>query len=120
MPIIEPIPAGGVSGLNDLLDERPELDLVVVDSLGAFASGARALDEEVAVAVRELKALAVDRETVVLLTAPLPRLEARADRRPLLEDFGGLGAVKQQADIVLALFREGMYSPSRDIEGATE
>src|SRR5205814_7762613 len=111
---------GGVAGLNDLLDERPELDLVVVGSLASFATGSRALDEEMATAVRELKALAVERETVVLVTAPLPHLATRADRRPVLEDFGGLGTVKQQADVVLALFREGMYQPSRDVEGATE
>ena len=31
-----------------------------------------------------------------------------------------MGSVKQNADVVLALFRQDMYEPSRDIEGATE
>ena len=42
------------------------------------------------------------------------------DRRPTLDDFGALGCVQQHADVVLGLFREGMYEPSRDVEGATE
>lgn len=50
----------------------------------------------------------------------MPLLTARADRRPSLDDFGALGSVKQQADVVLGLFRQDMYEASRDIEGATE
>jgi replicative DNA helicase len=70
--------------------------------------------------VRELKALALARDVVVLATAPVPQLSERRDRRPTLDDFGALGSVKQNADVVLALFRQDMYEPSRDIEGATE
>ena len=47
-------------------------------------------------------------------------LVARPDRRPQLDDFGALGAVKHHADVVLALYREAMYDSARDIEGATE
>jgi len=56
----------------------------------------------------------------VLVTSPLPALVARDDRRPVLDDFGAQGAVKERADVVLALFREGMYDSARGIEGATE
>ena len=70
--------------------------------------------------VRDLKALALDRETAILATAPLPHLSPRPDRRPTLDDFGALGSMKQHADVVLGLFRQDMYEPSRDIEGATE
>ena len=59
------------------------------------------------------------------VTRGLPQREAgrdhtRDDRRPQLDDFGALGAVKHHADVILGLFREGMYDPQRDIEGATE
>jgi len=70
--------------------------------------------------IRDLKALALSRDVVVLATAPLPQLVTRPDLRPTLDDFGALGAVKQHADVVLTLFRQDMYEPSRDIEGATE
>src|SRR5579871_2144586 len=36
MPIIEPLPTGGTAALSELLDERPEFDLVAVDSIGGL------------------------------------------------------------------------------------
>ena len=78
------------------------------------------MSEEHAAMIRDLKALALARDVVVLATAPLPELSSRPDRRPTLDDFGALGAFKQHADVVLTLFRQDMYEPARDIEGATE
>jgi replicative DNA helicase len=95
-------------------------DLVIVDSIQGVGAGRRKLAEEQAAAVRALKALALDAGIAVLATAQLPLLSARADKRPQLDDFGVLGAVKHHADIVLALYRESMYDNARDIEGATE
>jgi replicative DNA helicase len=100
--------------------KRAGVQLVVVDPLQMLDSGRSAQDEELASAVRRLKRLAVDAEVAVLLTAHLPHLAARADRRPQLDDFGALGAVKQHADVVLGLFREGMYDAAPSLEGATE
>jgi replicative DNA helicase len=48
------------------------------------------------------------------------RSRAKDDLLRRLIDFGALGAVKQHADIVLGLFREGMYDPAPSLEGATE
>jgi replicative DNA helicase len=121
LPIIELVPAGrGVSGLTSALDGLSKVDLVIIDSIGALCTGGRETDEELATAVRELKTLALERGTTILTTSPLPQLQPRPDRRPTLDDFGALGAVKQHADIVFGLFRQDMYEPSRDIEGATE
>ena len=44
----------------------------------------------------------------------------RENPRPNLDDFGHLGATKQHADVVLAIFREAMYNPGGGVEGATE
>jgi len=120
LPILECVPACGSAQLASLLDQLPGLDMVVVDSIAGLAQGNRSVDEEHAALVRDLKALALARDVVVLATAPVPQLAARPDRRPTLDDFGALGSVKQNADVVLALFRQDMYEPSRDIEGATE
>jgi replicative DNA helicase len=120
LPIIERIAAGGMSRLASQLEDLPDVDLVIIDPATALTLGARSLDEEMAAVVRELKALALDRKVGILTTAPLSLLAARPDRRPTLDDFGALGTVKQHADVVLALFREDMYEPSRDIAGATE
>jgi len=120
LPVIERIPVGGVSAIADEVRAVGGLQLVVVDGLEALLPGARESVEEAATAVRELKQLALEAKTAVLLTTPLPELRARDDRRPLLDDFGAGGAVKERADVVLGLFREGMYDSARDIAGATE
>lgn len=112
--------ASTVDRLSEQMDGLLPADLIIVDSLGALATGKLPLDEELATAIRCLKTLALDRDTTILATAPLPRLSDRADRRPTLDDFGALGTVKQFADVVLGLFRQDMYEPARDIEGATE
>jgi replicative DNA helicase len=120
LPVIERIPTGGVTAIAEEVTAVGGLQLVVIDGVEALLPGTRESAEEAAAAVRALKQLALDARTVVLLTAPLPRLAARDDRRPLLDDFGAGGAVKERVDVVLALFREGMYDNARDIAGATE
>ena len=116
---IERMPAT-VDQLATDLGKRSDTELGVIDPLQMLASGRSAQEEDLASAVRRLKRLAVDAGVALLLTAHLPHLAARADRRPQLDDFGALGAVKQHADVVLGLFREGMYDATRLLEGATE
>lgn len=120
LPVIERLPIGGVAAIAEEVRAVRGVDLVVVDGLEALLPGARARAEEEGSAVRALKQLALDARVAVLLTTPLPHLGQRDDRRPLLGDFGADGAVKERADVVLALFREGMYDSARGIDGATE
>ena len=107
-------------GLPDGWEEVGVPDLVIIDSIQSIGAGRRDTAEEHASAVRALKSLALDAGIAILAVAQLPLLTARSDRRPQLDDFGALGAVKHHADVVLALYREGMYDTARDIEGATE
>ena len=120
LPVIDRIPQGGVAALAAEMETRPEVELLVVDSLESLVRGARARDEELAQAVVDLKMLALRLNLAILTTSQLPGLVPREDRRPHLDDFGALGAVKHHADVILALFRESMYDPQREIEGATE
>ena len=120
LPIVERMPAGGVSAIVDEVRSVGDLELVVIDGLDSLLAGVRESAEEGAAAVRALKQLALDAKTALLLTAPLPGLSARADHRPVLDDFGAGGAVKERADVVLTVFREGMYDSAHGIEGATE
>jgi replicative DNA helicase len=41
-------------------------------------------------------------------------------RGEALDDLGALGTIKQNADVVLGIFREEMYRPGHGVEGATE
>lgn len=121
LPHIDRLPLGGVGPLGEELRRLLDLELAVVDSLQSLTTGARVRDEELAVAVRELKALAVDLNVAIVVTTQLPALQRdRNDLRPRLGDYGALGAVAEYADVVLGLFREEMYDTARGIEGATE
>ena len=78
--------------------------------------------EGAAHALRALKATALERKVAVLTVAQLPGLDAtRPNPRPVLDDYGALGAVKQHADVVLSLFREELYvSDPTPVAGAAE
>jgi replicative DNA helicase len=81
----------------------------------------RDADEETANAVRRLKEVALQANTALLVVSQLPRHNPkRHDPRPVLDDFGALGAVKYHADVVLGVYREDMYQTARGVEGATE
>lgn len=119
LPAFETMPAGGVEALLERI-EGSGVELVVIDSLQSLARGGRSMDEDTAETVRRLKTIALEHRLAIFATAQLPQLTARDDRRPVLDDFGALGAVKHHADVVLGLYREDMYDRRREIEGATE
>ncbi len=119
-PMVERLPTS-LEALTDAIRGRADLRLVIVDSLQALGTGRVAQREELAAAVLALKTLAVDRSIAMLLVTHLDALvRERTDRRPTLDDFGVLHAVKQHADIVLGLYREEMYQGGLVVEGATE
>jgi replicative DNA helicase len=120
-----PLGASDFEAAVQPLDGLRALTLVVVDYLQLVPTPAGALratqDEDAALILRRLKALALERELALLVVAQLPHFQAtRPNPRPNLDDFGHLGAVKQHADVVLALFREEMYNPGGGVDGATE
>ena len=120
-PVFETLPPGGVEALGNSLRRTLDLQVAFVDPLQALAPGERALDEELATAVRALKAIAIELNVAMVVTSHLHvAATGRADPRPALDDFGALGAVKQHADVVLGIFREEMFQPSSGVEGATE
>ncbi|MGD8726218.1 MAG: DnaB-like helicase C-terminal domain-containing protein [Gemmatimonadales bacterium] len=102
-------------------DETPSLLIIDYLQLVPPPVSRDTQEEDSASAVRSLKALALDRRIACLAVAQLPRLNpTRPDPRPSLDDFGALGAVKQHADLVFAIYREEMYNPGGGVEGATE
>jgi replicative DNA helicase len=120
LPVIERASHAGVADLGPMLEGLPESELLVVDQIEGLTSTDRQMAEDAAIAIKALKALALSRRIAVVATSQLPSLGDRTDRRPTLDDFGALGATKQYADVVLALYREEMYDQARDITGATE
>jgi replicative DNA helicase len=121
--LVRPLIGTGFDEISSSLDQVPGRRLVVVDSLQLTPPPrpAARLAERVALAVRALKGLAVEHDLAVLALSQLPAHRAeRADPRPRLEDLGAFGAIKQNADLVLGIYREEMYRPGSGVEGATE
>ncbi len=120
-----PLAAADFETMADRLDPLRQLSLVVVDYLQLVPppEGLTRVtqDEDTAMVLRRLKALALERQVALLLVAQLPLFKAqRENPRPTLEDYGVLGALKQHSDVVLSIFREEMYRPGGGVEGATE
>jgi replicative DNA helicase len=121
--MVRPLLGTSFDELRTALDIVPRRRLLIVDSLELTPpprASAR-LQERLAGAVRALKSLALERDVVIIVLAQLPGHRAsRSDPRPTLDDLGGFGAVKQNADVILMIFREEMYRPGQGVEGATE
>jgi replicative DNA helicase len=121
--MVRPLLGADGGEISSALDVVPPRQLLVVDSLQLTAPPrpAARLEERTALSVRALKALAVAQDIVVLALAQLVHHgPKRPDPRPTLDDLGGHGAVKQNADVVLLIYREEMYRPGQGVEGATE
>jgi replicative DNA helicase len=104
-------------------DETP-LSLVVVDYLQLMVGqGVRSENrqQEIAEISRGLKVLARDLDVPVLAVAQLSRaVEQRHDKRPLLSDLRDSGAIEQDADMVMFLYRDEYYNSDSDDKGIAE
>ncbi|CAN5511766.1 MAG: replicative DNA helicase [Actinomycetota bacterium] len=111
--------------LSSQLKARGEtpLSLVVVDYLQLMVGQGRieSRQQEIAEISRGLKVLARDLDVPVLAIAQLSRaVEARHDKRPMLSDLRDSGAIEQDADMVMFLYRDEYYNPDSDDKGIAE
>ena len=134
--------AATVSAANVLIDDNPTLSvadmnaqcrrvknlgLVVVDylqlmsSAGGKQNSGESRQQIVADMTRMLKIMAKELEVPVLCLSQLSRAnEARQDKRPMLSDLRESGAIEQDADVVIGLYREGYYNKECEDPGDAE
>ena len=89
------------------------LDMVVIDYLQLMSTTQRTENrqQEISVISRELKALAKELSCPVVALSQLSRSpESRGDRRPILSDLRESGAIEQDADVVILLYRDSYYN----------
>jgi replicative DNA helicase len=99
------------------------LDLLIVDYLQLMQSKSRFenRNQEIASISRALKGLAKELDLPVVALSQLSRApESRGDHRPQLSDLRESGALEQDADLVVFIYREEEYDQTPDNSGIAE
>lgn len=104
-----------VQEIHLLAQSVPELQCIILDYLGLIQPATRSGStyEQVSAISRELKRMAVSLNVPVVCLCQLSRkIEERKGKKPMLSDLRDSGAIEQDADGVLFLYREDYYTGS--------
>ena len=116
--VIDDNPTLTVSDMNAQCRRLPKLDLVVIDYLQLMQSAGsghswsnESRTQAVSDISRMLKIMAKELNVPVVCLSQLSRAnESRTDKRPMLSDLRESGAIEQDADVVIGLYRDGYYN----------
>jgi len=111
------------SRLRRIIKDFGSLDLVIIDYLQLIKSinGSDNRNQDVSDISRELKAIAKDFNVPLVVLSQLNRnLESRGDKRPMMSDLRDSGAIEQDADLIIFLYRDEIYHEDSEFKGVAE
>jgi len=112
----------GIRAKARRIKQKHGLGLVVVDYLQLMETGrGENRQQEIALISRQLKAMAREMDCPVIALSQLNRsVDNREDRRPRMSDLRESGALEQDADLIMFLYREYQYKPSEENRNQAE
>ena len=112
-----------VRGARRLVREHGDLGLIVLDYLQLMQGNGQSESRtnEVSEISRNLKALAKELHIPIIVLSQLNRsLEQRPNKRPVMSDLRESGAIEQDADVIIFIYRDEVYNPESAEKGSAE